>query len=256
MSVIGISEDKFYEYNVLKNATASAFGIEESWFEEKESNLLATVLRDRIDKDWSYVILAKNENNEYSAIDLAVSIDSQEIAEQELIKKLRELNKTGEYKEQFYSEDPKVDKTEQKIIITDINEEVKKYLSKHPEKLYELTPRKFEELVASLLEDMGLSVELTQATRDGGTDIIAQIKHSLTSFLVFVECKRYAPDNKVDVSIVRSVAGVHLLKEPAKSIIVTTSTFTKDAKDEAKQFQGKIDLKDYENLKEWLREYK
>lgn len=256
MAVIQISEDKFYEYNVLKNVMASAYGTEESWFEEKESNLLATVLRDRIDKDWSYVILARNENKEYSAIDLAVSLDSQKIAEKELIKKLTELNKTGEYKEQFYSENPKVNKIEQKIIITDINEEVKKYLNKHPEKLFELTPRKFEELVASLLEDMGLNVELTQATRDGGTDIIAQIKNSLTSFLVLVECKRYAPDNKVDVSIVRSVAGVHLLKEPAKSIIVTTSTFTKDAKEEAKQFRGKIELKDYENLKKWLQEYK
>lgn len=256
MAVVEITEDDFYEYNVEKNGMASAFGTEENWFHAKESNLIATVLRDKIDNDWSYVILGKNEINEYTAIDLAVSITSQEKAEQELIEKLTALNETGKYKEQVYAEDPKIDKGEQRIVITDINEEVKKYLSKHPEKLYELSPRKFEELVASILEDMGLSVELTQATRDGGSDIIAQIKNSLTSFLVLIECKRYAPENKVDVSIVRSVAGVHLLKEPAKSIIVTTSTFTRDAKEEAKQFRGKLELKDYENLKEWLKAYR
>jgi restriction endonuclease Mrr len=255
MAIRGITEENFYEYNVLKSPMASTLGTETSWYEERESNLLATVINDRFDNDWSYVILAKNENNEFTAIDLEVSIENQELVEQKVIKKLKELNDSGEYKEQLYLEKESIDKPVQSIIITDINEEVKNYFKKHPDKLFELNPRKFEELVASILEDMGLSVELTQATRDGGSDIIASIKNSLASFLILVECKRYAPDNKVDVTIVRSVAGVHMLKQPSKSIIVTTSTFTRDAKEEANKYKGLIELKDYENLKEWLKRY-
>jgi restriction endonuclease Mrr len=45
------------------------------------------------------------------------------------------------------------------------------------------------------------------------------------------------------------------LREPAKSIIVTTSTFTKPAQEVANELKGKVELKDYENLKQWLQQY-
>ena len=54
---------------------------------------------------------------------------------------------------------------------------MKKFLKKYSEKLYDIDPRKFEELVASILEDLRFSIELTQATRDGGWDIIANVKN-------------------------------------------------------------------------------
>ncbi|WP_332023252.1 restriction endonuclease, partial [Kaistella sp.] len=118
-----------------------------------------------------------------------------------------------------------------------------------------LTPRKFEELVASILEDLGFDVTLTKQTRDGGSDIIASIRNAVTSFLILVECKKYSPENKVDVGIIREVVGVQTFKNPSKSIIVTTSRFTKDAIKEASQMKDKLDLKDYDNLKEWLSKY-
>lgn len=255
MFIKKISEKEFYSYNIHKNPMASVLGNEVKWFEEKDNNLLATIINDKIDNDWAYVILAKQPNNEYRAIEVDASIEGQDIAENRLIDKLKELIKTGEFTEELYKSESIIEKTQQSIIITDINEEVKKYFKKNPEKLYELSSRKFEELIASILEDMGLDVQLTQATRDGGSDIIASIKNSLTSLLILVECKKYAPGHKVSVDIVRQVAGVHMLKEPAKSIIVTTSTFTKDAIKEVKQLKEKIELKDYDNLKEWLSQY-
>jgi len=116
-------------------------------------------------------------------------------------------------------------------------------------------PRKFEELIASILEDFGFDINLTKATRDGGSDIIARIKNSVCSFLTLVECKRYAPDNKVGVGIVREVIGVHSIKQASKSIIVTTSFFSKDAQEVAKKMENQIDLKDFEDLKIWLNQY-
>lgn len=98
-------------------------------------------------------------------------------------------------------------------------------------------------------------MELTKATRDGGSDIIASIKNAVTSFLVLVECKKYSQDNKVGVGIIREVVGVHALRRPSKSIIVTTSFFSKDAINEAGLFKEDLELKDYNALKGWLNNY-
>lgn len=252
MPVKEITEDKFYSYNVLKHPMATMIGEEIKWFEDKENNLLGTLIRDKIDKDWSYVLMALEEDGNYRAIEVNASLDSEEIAENELTLKFIQLDKTGEFREELY-----VEETEKKpdILFTDINDEIKKYLKSHPEKLHDLSPRKFEELVASIFKDLGFDVTLTKATRDGGSDIIASIRNAVTSFLILVECKKYSPENKVGVGIIREVAGVHTLRNPSKSIIVTTSTFTNDAIDMASQLNERIDLKDYNNLKEWLKRY-
>lgn len=70
-----------------------------------------------------------------------------------------------------------------------------------------------------------------------------------------VECRKYAPENKVGVGIIRQVTGVHHLKRATKSLIVTTSYFSPDAIKEAKAFENQLDLKDYEAIKDWLRKY-
>jgi len=254
MKIHTITEEKFNSYNVQKHPAAELFGTEKIWLEEKENNLLATIIKDKTDGDWTFIILAMDSDGEYRAIEVEASISTKEIANSKVLSKLSELIKSGEFKEELYSDDD-TNSEKSSILLTDINEEVKKYLKRNPEKLYDLTPRKFEELVASILEDLGLNVKLTQATRDGGSDIIAEFKNAITSFLILVECKKYSPENKVGVGIIREVAGVHSFKQPSKSIIVTTSTFTKDARDAALINKEQLDLKDYYNLKEWLSRY-
>lgn len=250
-----ITEEEFYNYEVIKHPMASILGKEVNWFSENENNLLATIINDKIDNDWGYVIILKQPNNEYRAEQVEMSFETREIAESKVLRKLEELIASGEYVEKLYEDNNEIKEQKQNIIITDINEEVKKYFKRHPEKLYDLSPRKFEELVASILEDMGLDVQLTKSTRDGGSDIIASIRNALTDVLILVECKRYAPDNKVGVGIIRNVIGVHTLRNPAKSIVITTSTFTKDALKEAEKLEAKVELKDYYDLKGWLNKY-
>lgn len=140
-------------------------------------------------------------------------------------------------------------------IITSIDEVFVKYFARHPKELYNINPRTFEKLVTHILRDFGYDVELTKATRDGGTDIIAHIRTALTSFLVQIECKRYSAENKVGVDIVRSVLGVQELTGASKSIIVTTSYFTKDATITAQKIEHRLELKDYSDLKAWLARY-
>ncbi len=74
--------------------------------------------------------------------------------------------------------------------------------------------------------------------------------------MTFVECKKYGPTNKVGAKIVREVVGVHTLKKPTKSLIVTTSFFTNDAIKEAKVLENELDLTDCNGIKGWLAQYK
>src|SRR5687768_8118115 len=99
--------------------------------------------------------------------------------------------------------------------------------SRNPALLYEVSPRKFEEFVARLMERDGYSVELTPATGDGGKDIYVRTRNEFGSFLYLVECKRYAPDHSVGVEIVRSLYGTLQIERATAGILVTTSAFTK-----------------------------
>jgi|5_EtaG_2_1085323.scaffolds.fasta_scaffold00148_26 HJR/Mrr/RecB family endonuclease len=250
-----ISEYEFEQFNVAKAGPVGIFATEEQWFANSDNKLLGIVLKDKIDKDWSYVILGIDEHETYRAIDVKVSEESIELIRKELIRSMSALTiENGEAKETIFIFDDAIDESK-KLVISDIDDELKKYFKKHPEKLYDLSPRKFEELIASIMEDMGFRVELTQATRDGGRDIIASIKTKIWDFLAHIECKKYNPDNKVGVGIIREVVGVHHLRKATKSMIVTTSFFSKDAEKEAKMAESILDLKNYNHIKEWLKDY-
>ncbi|HCG7974711.1 TPA: restriction endonuclease [Vibrio parahaemolyticus] len=165
------------------------------------------------------------------------------------------MESKGSFEENFYIESKEIITDDAINLVTSIDDQIKIYLKKNPEKMYDLTPRKFEELVASILKDMGFDVELTKATRDGGRDIIAYVRNSVRSYLTHIECKKYAPDNKVGVGIIREVMGVHNLRQATKSIIVTTGFFSRDAIKEAEMAKNHLDLKDFNDLKCWLQQY-
>lgn len=139
--------------------------------------------------------------------------------------------------------------------IVDPIQEIKRYLAEHPEKLYNLNPRRFEELIADILKDFGFDTELTKATRDGGRDIYAYVRNAVTSFLMFVECKRWASHRKVGINVVQRVHGAAKAGGAHKAMIVTTSFFTLPAQQERRKIEKEFDLVDYESLKGWLTRY-
>ncbi len=140
-------------------------------------------------------------------------------------------------------------------LVVDINDEIKQYFAKHPEKLYDLSSRKFEQLIADILCDFGFDVELTPATRDGGKDIYAYIKNEVCSFLMFVECKKWSPSKHVGIEVVQRLYGVQQSSKANKSMIITTSFFTKPAIEESKNYEALMTLNDYDDLKKWLEQY-
>jgi hypothetical protein len=129
------------------------------------------------------------------------------------------------------------------------------FLKEYPEKLTELPPRQFEELIAELLASFGWEVSLTPPTRDGGYDILAVSRDAPgleTSWLI--ECKRYSRDHKVGVDNVRSLYGVKSHIGLPNAVIVSTSSFTAAAKELAKS-RSDLQLVDYEHLLKWINGY-
>ena len=140
--------------------------------------------------------------------------------------------------------------------VVDINDELIKYLAKHPEMLHNMEPREFEELIAALFRAKGYHVELTPATRDGGFDMRAFQRNDVGMFLTLIECKRYLPEKRVSVDVVRGLYGVTESKGATTGLVVTTSSFTKDARSFQDKNKYRIQLADNAALQAWLREHK
>ncbi len=155
------------------------------------------------------------------------------------------------YEDLFASSIPSV----QQQILTTGTEYWNELLSKlihNPHNLFTMQPRKFEELVAELLTREGFSVTLTPATRDGGRDILASNRNYLGEHLYLVECKRYASNRPVDVSLVRTLYGVVEAERASAGLLVTTSYFTKDAVKFRETIRHRMGLRDYNELVTWL----
>jgi restriction system protein len=106
------------------------------------------------------------------------------------------------------------------------------YRTRRLSTLKSLPPGGFEQVCQRLLRESGFQqVTVTGRTGDGGIDGhgVLQI-NPLVSFKVLFQCKRY--DGAVAVSAVRDFRGA-LQGRADKGIILTTGTFTTDAKREA-----------------------
>jgi hypothetical protein len=141
------------------------------------------------------------------------------------------------------------------VDLAEINAELVRYLADHPEKMYDLNPRSFEELVAELFRAKGYDVELGPGRKDGGVDIRAFLRSDIGALLTLIQCKRYGPTHKINVDAVRQMNGVIHRDNATAGIIVTTSTFTRDARSEQQQLEHRIHLAEYADLTKWLRDY-
>jgi len=143
------------------------------------------------------------------------------------------------------------------VILTasSVNAEILEVLKKDPSLAWKLSPRKFEEIVAEILDKQGYEVSLTPASGDGGFDIYAARKEGLGWFLYLVECKRYVPPNKVGVEIVRSLYGVVQAHKATAGAIVTTSFFTSGAERFRRELQYQMHLHDYLVLQRWIADF-
>ena len=140
----------------------------------------------------------------------------------------------------------------------DDNEEIEKlsWQEKVIEELQSITPSSFERLCQRLLRELGFqNVEVTGQSNDGGIDGKGLLRlGGVLSFNVIFQAKRYK--GSVSPSIVRDFRGA-MVGRADKGLIITTGSFTREAKKEAQRDGAPpIDLMDGNELAEKLKELK
>jgi restriction system protein len=122
------------------------------------------------------------------------------------------------------------------------------------QQLLNLSPAAFERLCQRVLREAGfVQVEVTGRSGDGGIDGKGIVRvGGLLGFRIIFQCKRYA--GSVSSQQVRDFRGA-MVGRADKGLIITTGTFTRDARQEAtRDGAPPIDLLEGEELVEKMRE--
>ena len=125
------------------------------------------------------------------------------------------------------------------------------------EAIMQCSPFFFEKLVVELLINLGYGGSRQEAgkafakSNDEGVDgVIKEDKLGLD--LVYVQAKRWQPDNHVGRPEIQKFAGALQGKKTKKGVFITTSSFSKEAEQFAKNIDSKIILIDGEQLSDYM----
>lgn len=114
-----------------------------------------------------------------------------------------------------------------------------------------LSPYEFEKFISKLFNAMGYETRVTQASNDYGIDVVAEKGNEK----IAIQCKRYRPGNPVSNRDVQRLLGAMQLKnvQATHSILITTSHFTVQAREQAKECA--IELWERHDLEKMVRKY-
>ncbi|MDB2105972.1 restriction endonuclease [Clostridium paraputrificum] len=109
----------------------------------------------------------------------------------------------------------------------------------------------FEEVVSLLLKKIGFEVEQTSLSGDGGIDIIAYDNRPIFKGKYIIQCKNWT--TSVGQPQIRDLYGVVVSEQANKGILITTSSFTKQAISFAEN--KNLELIDYKGISSLLYEF-
>ena len=125
-------------------------------------------------------------------------------------------------------------------------------------KVMEQTPAFFEHLVVDLMVKMGYggaysdAAQVTQLTNDGGIDgIIYEDKLGLDK--IYLQAKRWT--NSVGRPVIQQFAGALVGQNATKGVFITTSSYSKEARNYVSGLHQKIVLIDGNELAKYMVEY-
>ena len=128
------------------------------------------------------------------------------------------------------------------------------------QKTLEQSPYFFEHLVVDLLVKMGYggsfanSAQVTQYVHDDGIDgIIYEDKLGLDK--IYIQAKRYKLDNTVGKPQIQQFSGALDEQKATKGVFITTSSYSKEAKQYVEKLNKKIVLMDGQELARYMIEY-
>lgn len=94
-----------------------------------------------------------------------------------------------------------------------------------PRKIKNMSPREFEIFIANLFTQLGYKSEATEATCDGGKDVISTNKEEK----IYIECKHWNLNNLIGREILQKLVGSAVGDNATKAIVITTSKYNKNA---------------------------
>ena len=128
------------------------------------------------------------------------------------------------------------------------------------QKSLEQSPQFFEHLVVDLMVKMGYggsfanSARVTQYVHDDGIDgIIYEDKLGLDK--IYIQAKRYKPENTIGKPQIQQFAGALDEQKATKGVFITTSTYSKEARQYVDKLSKKIVLIDGQELARYMIEY-
>lgn len=123
---------------------------------------------------------------------------------------------------------------------------------KHPHLMKSINWRQFEYFLKLILDQLEYEVELTQGSKDGGIDLIAIKKQEVFgTHRYLIQAKHQ--QQKVRVEPVQRLAFLINDHKATKGCLVTSSSFTRGAKELARKYNSIIELTDYDGLHQWIR---
>ncbi len=158
--------------------------------------------------------------------------------------------------EQLRSTDNSTQFVTEEVKIKEVTPQIIEQITKNPSELLHLPPDKFEDLICERLHKMGFLVDKVGSgtySKDGGIDIVAVPKDVPFPFLLAVQVKHHKTFNrKTGSRDVRDLLGVLNNSPFHAGLLVTNTTFTPDAQWLAKQREGLVRLRDFEDISKWL----
>lgn len=129
-------------------------------------------------------------------------------------------------------------------------------LSKNPKVIYDIEWRDLERIMAQIFEEIGFNVELTDASHDGGKDLILSCLSSQSSertpLKFYVEIKHWK--TKVGISPIHKLIEVVEKDAVTGCVFVSTSGFASTVTENA-EIRKKVRLEDLSDLYTYFRYY-
>ena len=261
-----LSENETLKVQEFEQPLATFFGLSNDEVEQKYESGNGKIFYDRITWSLSYMnmtgLLQKPKRGLYQITEKGKKL-------------LKSPNKLNDYiAEQLGKrrQTKKSPKEQTETIITDLTPQEELYESS--EKIYQSiyndiidtilskSPREFEKLVVQLLQRMGYGGEIKDAakvtsyTNDKGIDGI--IKEDVLGLgRIHIQAKRYKRDNTISREEIQKFVGALAGAQSGKGVFITTSTYTKSAKEYAEGLSAATTLVliDGEELAKYIYEF-
>jgi hypothetical protein len=121
---------------------------------------------------------------------------------------------------------------------TDISlpiDEVRKYLCAKGDSIFDVHPRKLEDIVCSVFNHLGWKARATAHSGDKGIDVILDGRDGST---IGVQVKRYKKERRIETEQIRSLAGALMQGGHTKGIFVATSNYRRGAEQTAQDLRA------------------